>query len=185
MIYLIIGPSCSGKTQFVTNSFIKGSQMHCFKDLVKVTETENCFLIGDFTIEKKIRGTDTISRSQLKLISPQIIKLFNETDKDIVAEGVNLCWSFVFDALLPYKNDIVLIYLNCSKDISLQRNCAIGSTAKDSSFKAMWTRTDNIFNKYCSYFDSYVYCTDTIDDFSEFGLSAIELQKVNSIPRLF
>lgn len=179
MIYLIIGPSCSGKTQIVTNSFIKNScEIVCYKDIIKVTKTDDAYLIGDYTVDKKVRGTDRISRNQLKLIAPQIIKLFkSDTQKDIVAEGVNICWSFVFDELLLYRKDIKLIYLYCTKDVSLNRNHTIGSTASDSWFKSIWTRTDNIFNKYCNDFDSYIIYTNEDMDFSKISLTTADIEQ--------
>ena len=179
MIYLIIGPSCSGKTQIVTNSFIKNScETVCYKDIIKVTKTDNAYLIGDYTVDKKVRGTDRISRNQLKLIVPQIIKLFESgVQRDIVAEGVNICWSFVFDELLSYKKDIKLIYLYCTKEVSLKRNHIIGSTASDSWFKSIWTRTDNIFNKYCNDFNSYIIYTNEDIDFSEISLDTVDIKQ--------
>lgn len=187
MIYLIIGPSCSGKTQLVTNSFIKDSKMSCYKDLVKVTETDYSILIGDYTSDKKVRGTDRISRSQLKLIAPQIIKSFSETNLDVVAEGINICWSFVLDALLPYRDNIMLIYLNCSKETSLSRNRQLNSELNEAWFKSVWTRSNNIFNKYCSIYNSWIIDTDSIIDFSNISLVTSKLVpvKIQQVKKLF
>jgi len=177
MIYLVIGPSCSGKTQFVTNSFMKGNCI-CYKDLVRVTKSDNAYLIGDYTSDKKVRGTDRIARQQLKLIVPQIIKLFELNDGlDVVAEGVNICWSFVFEDLLPYREFVKFMYLRTSKEISLQRNHIIKSSASDAWFKSIWTRTNNIFNKYCVYYDSYVFDTSDNIDFSKISIDNIIFEK--------
>ena len=178
MIYLIIGPSCSGKTQLVTNSFIGKSKIICYKDIIKITKSESSILIGDYTTNKKVRGTDRISRSQLKLIAPQIIKSFKETDLNVIAEGINICWSFVLDALLPYKSEIILIYVRCSKETSLYRNKQINSKCNESWFKSVWTRSNNTFNKYCKIYKSWIIDTDVITDFSTISLATSELVPV-------
>jgi hypothetical protein len=186
MIYLVIGPSCSGKTQFVTNSFIK-SDSRCIKDLIKITVTDTSILIGDYTTNNKVRGTDRISRSQLKLIAPQIIKSFNDTKLDIVAEGINVCWDFVLEDLIPYKEHIKLIYINCSKETSLLRNYQINENANSSWFKAVYTRSFNTFNKYKNVFDSYIVDTEHGVDFNLISLDTVTLNPwhSNAMKRLF
>lgn len=187
MIYLVIGPSCSGKTQFVTNSFIGISKSDCYKDLIKITKTESSILIGDYTTDKKVRGTDRISRSQLKLIAPQIIKCFESEYLDIIAEGINICWSFVLDELIPYKSSIKLIYLNCSKEMSLYRNKMLNAQFNSTWFKSVYTRSLNTFIKYKNVFDSYVVDTNNIIDFSTISLDTVKLEPVckSSMQKLF
>lgn len=179
MIWLIIGPSCAGKTQFVTNSFIKDSTMKCSKaEYIKVTETDNYYLIGNWDLATKVRGTDKIPRNQYKLIVPQIEALLKREDnKTIVAEGVNLCWSFVMDDLIQYSDKIKLIYIKCDLETSIKRNQQLGGTQRESNIKSTWTRTDNIFNRYYKYFDSYVIRTDGNIDFSTFSLDTVHLVK--------
>lgn len=181
MIYLIIGPSCSGKTQIVTNSFIGNSEISCYKDLVKITKSDTSLLIGDYTSNNKVRGTDRISRSQLKLIAPQIIKLFNEYDLNIVAKGINVCWSFVLDELLPYKDNVKLIYMDCSKEMSLARNEKINPDFNRSWFKSVWTRSNNIFNKYSQEYNSWIIDAEHILNFSEISLDNVQLVPVKQV----
>lgn len=177
MIWLIIGPSCAGKTQFVTNSFIGNSKLVCTKDIIKVTESDTSYLIGDWTLNAKVRGTDKIARQHLKLIAPQIEKLMSKGDKDIVAEGVNICWSFVLDNLIQYADQIKLIYVQCSLGASIYRNQKLGGTQRERNIKATWTRTNNTFLKYNKFFDSYVVNTEFGIDFRTFSKDTAILKK--------
>lgn len=173
MIYLILGASCSGKTQLVTNSFISKNAV-CYRDLVPVTKTDTAHLIGDFTREGKVRGTDKISRSQLKLIAPQIIKCFNDSNLDVVAEGINVCWNFVLNELVPYKDNIKMIYLNSSLETSLRRNIELNKDCNKKWFKSVYTRSENAFLSFSNKFDSYVINTENAD-FSKISLTNCEL----------
>ncbi len=180
MIYLVIGPSCSGKTQFVSNSFLDNSDLISYKDILKLTKSKNNILIGDYTKSDKVRGTDRISRSQLKLIAPQIIKLHNnQDDLNIVAEGINVCYPFVMDALLPYKENVKLVYIYCTKAISLDRNIAINKNANLTWFKSVWTKSHNTFLSYCDKYDSYILNTNYGIDFNTISLSNSNLIKGN------
>lgn len=182
MIYLILGPSCSGKTQIVTNSFIE-EPISCYRDLIPITKTSKAYLIGDFTKSGKVRGTDRISRSQLKQIAPQIIKCFENSSLDVVAEGVNVCWRFVLDPLIPYNKDVTLIYLKCNLETSLKRNLSLNPSCNKSWFKSVYTRSENTFFEYSSVFDSYLVNTENAD-FSTISLSNCELVKFSK-PKTF
>ncbi len=177
MIYLVIGPSCAGKTQFVTNTWIKGSNIELKKDLIKYCETDRSLLIGDWTINAKVRGTDKIARQQYKLIAPQIIRLFESSDKDIVAEGVNLCWSFVAEELLKYKENILLFYIYCDLQTSINRNVNLGNTQSVKNIKSTFTRTNNWFNKYGNNFKHYIVDTNHLFDFSDFSIKDLNLKE--------
>lgn len=181
MIYLIIGPSCSGKTQIVTNSFIlPAKSICCHKDIIKITQTDNSILIGDYTVTNKVRGTDKIGRNQLKLIAPQIIKSFHDfPDFDIVAEGINVCWRFVLDELLPYKEHVRLIYLACSKDTSILRNRELNPTCNVTWFKSVWTRSYNTLVNYGKCFNSSIVDTEDYMNFDSICLNNVVFQSVD------
>lgn len=176
MIYLVIGPSCAGKTQFVSNSWMT-DDCTVKKDLIKYTECKDAYLIGDYTINAKVRGTDKVARQHYKLIAPQIIKLHNLNDKDIIAEGINLCWHFVATDLLEVADDVKLIYLQSSLEKSIERNAQLHNTQTITNIKSTYTRTLNWFNKYAGYFDSYIVNTDVGVDFSNFSINTAKLEK--------
>ena len=46
MIYLIVGASCSGKTSFTYNSFLKGKEFTQTKDILDYCETNDTILLG-------------------------------------------------------------------------------------------------------------------------------------------
>ena len=75
MIYIVIGPSCSGKSTFVVNSFIKGKNAKETKDILTLCETDACFLVGKWFDSRRVKGLDRISRAQIPLIVEQVKKL--------------------------------------------------------------------------------------------------------------
>lgn len=74
MIYIVIGPSCSGKSTFVVNSFIRGENTKENKDIITYCETDTCFLIGKWFDPRRVKGLDRISRAQIPLIVDQVKK---------------------------------------------------------------------------------------------------------------
>ena len=83
MIYIIIGGTNSGKSSLTKNTFIKEQDMVVKKDIVTITETKDCILIGDYNRQDRRVGTDTIARTDIKKMSDQVEALLS-TNKDIV-----------------------------------------------------------------------------------------------------
>ena len=86
MIYLIIGGSCAGKSQFVKNSFLKGKPFKEYKDLVTICETDTDFMLGKYNLDIRQTGTDRISRKDIPLFFDQIKRLYRR-GKNVVCEG--------------------------------------------------------------------------------------------------
>ena len=168
-IYLVIGGSHAGKTSFVLNSFGRDRPCVFRKDLVGLTEYSDCILFGDYTTDKRTKGTDTITRSWLDRLFPQIEKLL-PLGKDIVLEGDKIISRPLFDKIAGLGVRVQLIWVKCSLETSLRRNREFHSTAKESTLKGAWKKAENIYKEYYSKFDGIIVYSDTIEDFSEFSL---------------
>ena len=171
MIYIVIGPSCAGKSTFVKNSFIKDSQLTLFNDIIKVTESDYAYLIGDYTaktVDGRLRGTDAIARQYLKLVVPQINNLIRTFPKDVVIDGDKIYSHNIFDALVsltPFIK-VELDYIWCSEKTSIERNKKNGATMKESAIKALSTKPYNLYMEYKDKFYSHIYNTEGITDWS-------------------
>lgn len=167
MIYIIVGPSHAGKTSFTANSFIKG-EIQYYKDIVGVTECDTCYLIGNYAIDKRARGSDTVARQHIKFIVDQVDKLVAKNDgKDIVLEGDKICSRNIFNHLKKY--DCKLYYIKCSVETSILRNKAFNSTVNDSVLKRTATKAKNFYIEYAEDFDGEMIETDAIQDFTQFS----------------
>lgn len=172
MVYLIVGGSCAGKSSFVKNRWVKNHKGQMKKDILPYFETENAILIGIYDEEKGRRiGTDRINRHDIPDFLPQIIKFYNEySNKDIILEGDKIVSRPLWNELIKnnIKCKVYLIY--CSKETSIKRNRANGSTNTDGSLKASCTRAINIFNEYKDIFDGEIISSENVNDFSKFGI---------------
>lgn len=165
MIYIIIGPSHAGKTSFTVNSFLKGEAKY-YKDLVGITECDSAFLIGNYLLDKRARGSDTIARQEVSRIPEQILRLVNR-GKDIVLEGDKVCSKAVMKAVLSCKERCKLYYIRCSLHTSIERNAQFNSTVSVSVLKRVATKASNIYADFYSLCDGEIIDTDTITNFSK------------------
>lgn len=170
MIYLIVGQSCAGKSQFVVNTFMKGYDTVEYNDLLPVCENEKAFLIGHWLDERRVKGTDRISRGGIANIFPQIQKLLKKGQKDIVIEGDKIVSKKLFNNILSLGEKCKLYYIRCSTETSIKRNAANGSVGHDKLFKTTSTKADNIFWKFFQLMDGEIIDTEYITDFSDFGV---------------
>lgn len=136
MIYIILGPSCSGKSTLVVNTWMKGSECREFKDILTVLETEKAYLIGKWLCDTRVKGLDRISRKQIPLIVKQVKRLIGK-GKDIVLEGDKVAAGPILNELLEINVQCQLYWVKCTKETSLSRNRINGSTQKESSIKAV------------------------------------------------
>jgi hypothetical protein len=56
MIYLIVGASCSGKTSFTYNSFLKGNEFSNNKNILDYCETKDTILLGKWDKEGRTKN---------------------------------------------------------------------------------------------------------------------------------
>lgn len=179
MIYLIIGPSNSGKTTLVYNTFVKDSKtLEYYKDIIGITKTDTSYIIGDFTRDSRRKGTDTLARSDIKYIYDEVCALVN-TGLDIVLEGVRVCSRPLINKLLQFDN-LRLVYLYCAVDLSIKRNLEYNKDSKVSyrAMKAVCTSANNIYEEYKYSIPNIMIDTSQID-FSTFSLVGIDYSVVH------
>lgn len=173
MIYLIIGPSCAGKSSFVKNSFLKGKAKMEFRDMMPITETDDCFLVGRFGSENRTVGTDRVSRADIPKFFEQTKKL-HDLGKDVVLEGDKICSRKFFSELVKSGMKCQLYWIRCKPETSIKRNKANGSTCSDSHLRAVAKKAENLFYDFCHVFNGQVFDTDNITDFGSFGIGTAE-----------
>lgn len=179
MIYLIIGPSCAGKTSFTKNSFIKGQELTEHKDLIKYTECDSCILFGSYLQEKRMLGTDTIPRNFTNRIPEQLKKFIDAgVTKDIILDGNRIAFKTVFAKILEAapKDQIKLFCITTSPEISYERNLQNNTKSSFSHLKGVRTRTLNVYFEYCDKMNGELIDTSLVTDFSSFGIDNLPKQ---------
>lgn len=140
--------------------------MELKKDLIPYTECKDCILIGDYLRDKRSKGTDTVNRKDIPLISTQVANLIN-VGKDIILEGDKICARSIFNAIKELGQPIKLYWVMVSPQVSYARNVANGSTCSFSHLKAVCTKAQNIYYEYEKEFNGEVIDTTNVSDFSK------------------
>lgn len=172
MIYIILGPSCSGKSTLVVNTWMKGSECREFKDVLTVLETEKAYLIGKWLCDTRVKGLDRISRKQIPLIVKQVKRLIGK-GKDIVLEGDKVAAGPILNELLEINVQCQLYWVKCTKETSLSRNRINGSTQKESSIKAVAQKAENIFWKFAQEMRGGIISTEQQPVWKNFSLKTV------------
>lgn len=172
MIFVIIGGSCCGKTSFAKNTWLKNKEIKVKKDILYYTETDDVILIGKYSnIDGRERsGTDTISRSQIHLLSEQVGRL-TVLNKDIVLEGDKVAFRSVLNQILNI-GEVRLIMITSNIDIIIDRYLHNGSKSSISSIKSSRTKSINIYREYSKLMNGIIIDTSffTDEDFKTFSL---------------
>ena len=168
MIYLIVGASCSGKTSFTYNSFIKGREFKQCKDILDYAETDSTILLGKWISDSRTKGSDTINRQDIHLICPQVLNLLEKTTKDIVLEGDKITSRTVFNQIRDLNVPCKLYLIKVSPEVSYLRNVNNNSRCSYSHLKAVTTKAENIFSEYRDVFDGEEVNTNNVsrEDFN-------------------
>lgn len=164
-VIIVIGASCSGKSSFTYNTYVKGKDYKTIRDLMPITETDDYYLIGKFDADKRRKGSDTINRHDIPLMIEQIERLI-KTGKSVVVEGVRICSYKRMDYLADNFN-CQLYYMKSSFDTSLSRNLKLGFTSSETSLKRDVTLSENFFRRYADRMNGLFLDTNNIQDFNE------------------
>jgi len=167
MIYLIIGASCSGKTSFTYNSFLKDKEFINNKNILDYCETKDTILLGKWDKEGRTKGSDTISRKDISLINSWIAEMLKISNKDIVLEGDKITSRTIFNFIKDFRLPCKLYWIQVTPEVSYSRNVNNGSTCSFSHLKAVTTKAQNIYMDYCNYFNGEIVntCNLTRKDF--------------------
>ena len=180
MIVFVIGASRAGKSSYIKNTFLTGS-VKFKKDILPYCETDSCYIIGDYekykdSSETRI-GLDKISKKQILDILPQVIKLYNVSNKDIILDGDKAVNRNLMNGLLEKKCDIKIIYIRCSTETSISRSKACGIPTSDSTLKALRTKADNFYYEYEGRVRAEIIDTDEVTDFTVFSANNLPQKK--------
>lgn len=169
MIYVIIGASHAGKTQFTINSFIKGKECREYKDIIVITETDSAFILGSYSATDRYKGTDKIHRKDIPKIFDQVKALCGR-GKDIVIEGDKATSHPLMDQLLTLGEPIKLYLIRVDVAEMLRRNKADGTKSSESHLRAVLTKCERIYADYEYLTDSEIVVTDPTTDFSTLSI---------------
>lgn len=175
MIYLIIGPSCSGKSTFIKNTWIRNSKIkEEGKQILPYTIVDDAILLGKYFYDSDTRtvGGDRVERLAWEKIVEWIKTISNiYPQKDVVIDGFKALTYKSMEDIVRTFNNIHLILITCSRETSIIRNIKCGSKSKYSSLKAAYTISHKLFAQYRNKVQksNYIF-TDNFDekDFKDF-----------------
>ena len=169
MIYIFIGGSRAGKSSIIKNSFMQGKLSHK-KDILPYCESEKAIILGNYKKDITRTGLDSISRTQINDIVPQVLKLYRTSKKDIVLDGDKATSKTVYDELLKAGCQIKTVWMKVSPKVSIERSRVNGIPTGASHLKALCTKAQNIYWKYHEQTDGLIIETDNIEDFAKIKL---------------
>ena len=166
MIYIIIGATNAGKSSLTRNTFLSGRRFWTKRDLMPITETDDCYIIGRYDTKERRVGTDTTSRTDIGLYADQVRRLIG-SGKDIVLEGMRCVSRPMMNVLVHLGQEIHLIWVRATPKTSYER------TKGSISFKVVqqdWTKCRNFISDYKNKVKCTIIDTDAIADFTTFKL---------------
>ncbi|MCO5250983.1 MAG: hypothetical protein M9949_06130 [Candidatus Kapabacteria bacterium] len=139
-IEVVIGQAGAGKTDYVMKNYFNDKMKLVTEPIKHTTDGVTC-LIGDYTIEDRCKGTDTLAYNSLPKIKQFISE--NRGFKKTVVEGdrINNNSFFAYLLTLSYKKSIVAIY--CPISVSFERLKQAKSQISLKFLKATRTKTLN------------------------------------------
>lgn len=139
MIVVIIGQSGAGKTHYVLEHYYS-DDMELADQPIKHTRNDRICLIGDYKVDRRCKGTDTLPYNAL----PQIIEFIkrNRASYDIiVAEGDRINSRRFMDFVMELGEVYEVVYMRRSAAAALE---SIGARATP-FIKSTKTKSDNMF----------------------------------------
>lgn len=119
MIVAIIGQSGSGKTHYAIENYFK-EDMELYNEGIKYTSNKEICMIGDYIIDRRCKGTDTLSFNAL----PKIIEFIEKNKRDyevIVVEGDRINNKRFFDFLMGCGELYKVYYIKADTATTLER----------------------------------------------------------------
>ena len=156
-IIIIIGQSGSGKTTLAKE--ILGEIIKSKKDIVKITECKNYTGIGDYTGQKREKGTDTLPYNSTNNIIKQIKKL-NKQGIPVLLEGDRITNKTIFEEIKYIGAKTKLFLVTCSLRTSMERLKKGGSKIKPPFLKMTKTKSRNLFIEYKDIFHGEIINTE-------------------------
>ncbi|MBE2188813.1 MAG: hypothetical protein IAE98_05040 [Candidatus Kapabacteria bacterium] len=139
-IEVVIGQAGAGKTNYVMKNYFNDKMKLVSTPIKHTTDGVTC-LIGDYTIEDRCKGTDTLAYNSLPKIKRFIAQ--NRDFEKTVVEGdrINNLSFFTYLLNLRLKLSIVAIY--CPISVSFERLKQAKSQISLKFIKATRTKTLN------------------------------------------
>ena len=142
---VVIGQSASGKTTFITETFLADEVLALKTKPFKHTEIvrNNVCLLGDYTTGVRCLGTDTLSMSVL----PQLIEFLQENHsryRHVIADGDRITNARFFNFIASLKIPVDLYVFSCSLAESVRRREATGSAGSEQFVKTTQTKAVNM-----------------------------------------
>lgn len=158
MITVIIGQSGAGKTTFAKKNFLQG-ELKIINDVVPYTTNgENCAL-GQYGIDKRTEGTDTLPYNAGEKIRAQISKL-HAAEKNILIEGDRINNTATFEFLKKLGAEVKIYLLSCTLETSIERLRAANSKITPKFIKATKTKSANNYKKWSKFFSGEIIIND-------------------------
>lgn len=141
-LIVVIGQSGSGKTTWVKKNFYSPDMV---LETFPIKHTKNLLttLVGDYTLNQRTLGTDTLPYNFLPKIINFVLEQ-NKTDKTLIVEGDRINNKKFFDSLIDNGVIFELHYFVCPLEISEQRLRKAGSKQTLPFMKTTKTKSYNI-----------------------------------------
>ena len=157
MFYIVIGQSGSGKTTFVREHFLKGTEPEVYEDIVPLTRAGEYILIGKYGLDIRTEGTDTLPYNAAPKIKEQLRRLRGCA---VVLEGDRITNPGMMAYIAALGEPTKMYLVKCKIGTSMQRLRAAGSKITPTFVKATRTKSRNVFMEYGRRFEGEVIDTD-------------------------
>lgn len=141
-IIIVIGQSASGKSTYVKNNFIKEPPA-LIETPLKHTVSGTTMLLGDYLVNRRCVGTDTLSYNVLDKII-ELVKDGVGKYEVIVAEGDRINNSKFFEEVSKLMIPTTLYVFSCSVEESMKRLSKEGSSIKEPFVKTTKTKSNSM-----------------------------------------
>ena len=147
-VHVVIGPAGAGKTTYVLQRFLNGDLEQVPGYPVKVTRCGEIYALGDYTVARREKGTDTLPFNALPKILRTLDEMAEHGIKTVVAEGDRINNTTFFDHLIARRYAFELILVLRPMEECIRRLRAAGSTITATFWKTTFTKSRRNFLRY-------------------------------------